>query len=139
MMRDTTTAITWWPVLVAGLAYFMLGAPWFTGLFGSAYDAATGVTRSRNQKWPLIYYVGPLLTSMVVAVATAILVQALDIRTVPDALKLGLVVGLGYSASISFTNGITPNMKRPLLFGAVTGSYHLLGAILVSVILTVLR
>lgn len=138
-MFDVLADITWWSVVLAGLAYYVLGALWFTGLFGSAYDAATGIARSHSQRWPLIYYVGPLLGSLVVASATAILTHALDVRQIADAIWLGLVVGAGYSASVSFTNAITPNMKRPLLFGVVTGSYHLLGAIISAVIIVALR
>lgn len=138
-MFDGLTEITWWSVALAGLAYYMLGALWFTGLFGGAYDRATGVVRSRTQRWPALYYVGPLVNCLVNSAATAILVHALDVRQMSVAVTLGLIVGVGYSASISLTNAITPNMPKPLLFGAVTGSYHMLGAIIVAVILVALR
>lgn len=138
-MFDGLTEIKWWSVVLAGLAYYVLGAPWFTALFGRAYDAATGVTRSRNQRWPAVYYVGPLVGCLIVAAATAVLVHALDIREMSDAATLGLIVGAGYSASVSFTNAITPNMKKPLLFGAVTGTYHVVGSVIAAIILVALR
>ncbi len=117
------------------MAYFILGALWFTPLFGKAYDKATGVKRSKKQKWPLIYYIGPLVSSVVATIATSILVYALNISALSDALLLGVIVGVGYAAAVSFNNAISPNMPRPLLYGAVTGGYHVVGIVIVAAII----
>jgi hypothetical protein len=134
-MFDVLYEINWLAVFLATLAYFVLGAVWFTPLFGKAYDKGIGIQRSPKQKWPAIYYIGPFLSSLAVTVASAILVYSFDLQRMTDAVTLGSIIGVGYLASISLSNAITPNMPRPLLFGAVVGSYHLVGVTLVTLIL----
>lgn len=134
-MFDVLGDINWLAVLVATFVYFMLGAVWFTPLFGKAYDKALGFNRAKGQKWPPIYYIGPFLNSLVVTTTTAILMHALHIEEMSDAVALGLIVGIGYLAAISFNNAITPKMADPLLYGAVTGSYHTVCAVAAAAIL----
>lgn len=128
-MFNVVDEFNWVAIVIAILVYYILGAIWFTPLFGKAYDKATGVKRKKGQKWPPIYYIGPLISSILVVITTAILVYALDIKEFSNAIWLGNIVGIGYLASVSFNNAITPNMPKPLLFGLVTGVYHLFGAI----------
>lgn len=122
---------------MGAVAYFILGALWFTPLFGKQYDVATGVVRAKGNKWPALYYYGPFIGGLVTAIATAVLFYALNVESLGDAVILGAVVGIGYSAAASFTNAIAPNMPKPVLFAAIVGSYHVAGAILVSIILSI--
>ncbi|MBA3404988.1 MAG: DUF1761 domain-containing protein [Gemmatimonadaceae bacterium] len=138
-MFDPVRDISWLAVIVATLAYYILGAIWFTPLFGRAWDTAIGFRRPKGHRFPPIYYVVPLISSFVVTVATAWLVSALDIDLLSDALLLALIVGIGYAVSISFNNALTPHTPRPLMLGAVTGTYHLLGIVMVSAILVSLK
>lgn len=137
-MCEAVGNINWLAALAAAVAYFVLGGLWFTPLFGKQYDQALGFERSKGQKWGALYYIMPILSALVVSAATAILIEALKITQVSEAACLGLLVGVGYSAAISFNNAVTPNTPRPLLFGAVTGGYHIVGAVLVSVIITLM-
>lgn len=127
--------LNWLAITLATLVYFILGAIWFTPLFGKAYDKALDSKRAKGQKWPLIYYVGPFLSALVTTVATAILLNALNISLMQDALLLGLIVGVGYAASVSFNNAINPKTPRPLLYGTVTGGYHIVGIVIVSAVI----
>ncbi|HKX73163.1 MAG TPA: DUF1761 domain-containing protein [Candidatus Saccharimonadales bacterium] len=138
-MFDVLQEVNLVAVGVATVAYFVLGALWFTPLFGKAYDAGTGVKRSANQKWPAMYYIGPFLSSLAVTAATAVLLYALSVQSMVDALVLGFVVGIGYLASTSLSNAIAPNMPRPLVYGLVVGCYHLVGVMLVSAILFLMK
>lgn len=76
---------------------------------------------------------------MLVTVASAVLVQALGLEDLVDGLVLGLVVGIGYSTAVSVNNAVSPNTPRPLLLGAVAGSYHVVGALAVFTIVVALR
>lgn len=134
-MFEVFSELNWLAIIVAAVVYFMLGAAWFTPIFGKTYDSATGVPRSKKQKWPLLYYVGPLASSVVATIATSLLVYALNITQLFDAIALGFIVGIGYAASVSINNAISPNMPRPLLYGAVTGGYHVVGIVLVAAII----
>jgi hypothetical protein len=124
----------WFAVVVATLAYFVLGALWFTPLFGKAWDVAVGFDRPKGHRFGAIYYVTPLVSSLIVSIATDALIRALDL--VADAVAFGVLVGIGYAAAVSVNNAVTPNTPRPLLFGTGTGGYHVVGIVLVSVIIT---
>lgn len=73
-----------------------------------------------------------------VTVATAVLLPGLGIESVSEALQFGVVAGIGYAAAVSFTNAVTPNTPRPLLYGSVTGGYHLVGIGLAATIIVAL-
>jgi hypothetical protein len=134
-MFDVAGEFNWLAIILATLAYFMLGALWFTPLFGKAYDKALDSKRAKNQKWPAVYYIGPFLSAFAATIATAVLLYALNVGQTSDALWLGLIVGVGYAMSISFNNAINPKTPRPLLYGAVTGGYHVVGIVIVAAIL----
>ncbi len=108
-------------------------------LLGASWDRAVGFERPKGHRFPPIYYVVPLVSSLLVSSATAILVAALDLVDLTDALILALVVGLGYAAAVSVNNALTPTTPRPVLLGAVTGSYHVVGILVVTTILVLWR
>ena len=134
-MLDALASINWLAVAVAALASYVLGALWFTPLFGRAWDRALGIERVRGERYPPIYYVVPLVSSVLVAIATAVLVAATGIDGWADAAVLGLVVGIGYSAAVTFTNAVTPTTPHPLAFGLITGSYHVVGSVAAAIII----
>ena len=134
-MLDALTSVNWLAVMLATLAYFVLGALWFTPLFGRAWDRSLGIERKRGVRYPAIYYVVPLVSSLLVSVATAVLVDATGVESWVDAAVLGLVVGIGYSAAVTFTNAVTPTTPHPLAFAAITASYHVAGAVIAAVII----
>lgn len=133
-MNVTFAGLPWLGIALATLAYYVLGAVWFTPLFGRAWDSALGHRRDPNSGFPPMYYVVPLVSCLVVTTATALLANALVLDRIGDALVLGSVVGFGYAASVSLTNAITPTTPRPWLFAAVTGGYHLVGCQIVAMI-----
>lgn len=136
-MFDVLNEVNWLIILLATVVYFILGAVWFTPLFGKAYDIGTGVKRSAKQKWPAIYYYGPFLSSLVVTVAIGITLYATNIQNLTDAVILGVLFGAGLAA-ISLSNAVTPNMPRPVIFGLVVGSYHLVSAVIVASLIYVI-
>jgi len=122
-------------VFAAGLAYFALGGLWFTPLFGKYWDKAVGFERPPSWRPSAIYYIGPLAGCLVAAFATSQLIRLSDAESFSSFLTIGLIVGLGYGASITAVNAISPNMQNPGLYALVTGSYHLFGLLLCSSIL----
>lgn len=131
---DALAGLDWLAVAVATVAYYLLGAAWFSPLFGKAWDAAIGVERSRGHRFSAAYYVVPFVTSLVVSVAVATVITALGPARLGEALLLGLLIGVGVAAAVSITNALTPHTPRPFLFGAVTGGYHAVGITLVAAI-----
>lgn len=122
-------------VLVAGVAYFALGGLWFTPLFGKYWDKAVGFERPLKWRPPAIYYIGPLIGCLAAAFATGQLIQLTQAESFTEYLQVGCVVGLGYGATITAVNAISPNMRNPALYALVTGSYHFVGLLLCSAVL----
>ncbi|GAA1830144.1 DUF1761 domain-containing protein [Agromyces salentinus] len=134
-MIEAFTAVNWWAAALGAVAYFVLGALWFTPLFGRAWDRAVGHERRKGERFPLSYYLVPLVSSVAVAVATAWTAEAVGLAGLWDAVLFTLALGLGIAAAVSVTNAMTPNMRHPLAYGAVTGGYHLVGVGLVTAIM----
>lgn len=122
-------------ILVAGFAYFALGGLWFTPLLGRQWDKAIGFARPPKWRPTAVYYLGPLLGCLVAASASAYLTQLAQALSLADYLGAGLLVGIGYGATITTINAISPNMRHPGLYIAVVGSYHIAGLVLCAAVL----
>ena len=121
-------------ILIAGVAYFVLGGLWFTPLFGKQWDNAVGFERPIRWRPSTIYYIGPLAGCLVVSFAMSILFNIAQPESFQKAVALGLACGVGFGAVITSVNAISPSMPRPGLYALVTGSYHAVGLVLVSAI-----
>lgn len=122
---------------MAAVAYYALGALWFGPLLGRAWDRSIGHDRSQTGgRFPLSYYVVPLCCSAVTTIVIALVLDVID----SDAVVSGVIVGLGVglaTAAASLTNALTPHTPQPFVFGAVTASYHLMGAAVAGAVLGV--
>jgi Protein of unknown function (DUF1761) len=127
-------SINWLAVLLAAVVYTALGALWFTLLFGDQYAAALGRTEPPRPTGAL-FVAGPAACTLVVTLTTALLMAALGIDTIGDAVLVALVVGVGYLVANTVNIAINPNMPRPLYYGLVTGSYHLVGIVVAGLVL----
>src|SRR5688572_1090709 len=130
--------LNWISVLVAFTAYFLLGALWFTLFFSKQYKISLGRENETLQNKP-IFIVGPALCSLVITIASAVLIYALNISSFGDALKFSLLVGIGYLFANTVNIAINPNIPRPILYGIISGTYHLVGILMVSSILVSMR
>lgn len=127
--------LNWLAVGLAALAYYLLGAVWFTPLFGKAWDHSIGHDRSTATTFGPDYYLVPLLSAVFVSLALGLILVALAPPSFGEALIVGVVIGLGVGAVVSFNNALTPHTPHPYLFGAVTGGYHFVGIIIVTAII----
>lgn len=133
------SSLNWWAVLAAFMPYTILGALWFTLFFSRPYKAALGkANQDLNNKAP-IYMVGPMICTIMITLATAILIQALHIQTIRDAVELSVVVGIGYLVANTFNIAINPNIPFPIRYGIITGSYHLIGITMANIILVTMK
>lgn len=132
--------LNWLAIILATAVYYILGGLWFsTMLFGNAWEKAIGFERPDTWRYPTISFVSPLIGCLVISIATAILIHALEIEFLRDALVLGLIIGIGYAGAVSTINAVTPITPRPLVQGAINGAYHIVGIVVVSLILAGLR
>lgn len=127
--------INWLAVIAAGLAYFALGAVWYTAL-SKPWIRYSGVNVNdpNAKKGVAAIFAGSLVLMTLSAVGIAILANRMDLTACwVSGVKLGAVTGLtlGTSAiSISYLYE-----KRPLGLHIINGAYTLIGNIIAAVII----
>lgn len=130
--------LNWISVLLAFVVYFLLGALWFTLFFGKQYKISLGRENETLQNKP-IFIVGPAICSLVITIASALLIYTLNVSSFGDAMEFSLLVGIGYLVANTVNIAINPNIPRPILYGIISGSYHLTGILIVSIILVAMK
>lgn len=137
MSFDVLGDLNWLAVIVATLAYFLLGAIWYAqALFGRAWQAASGITVPEGQRPGPAFYIIPLLTCFLATLATAMIAATTGSSTVGDAIVLGLVVGVGYAAALTLLDATFSNRPQPGAYFAIAAGYHLVGLVGVGLIVT---
>jgi hypothetical protein len=130
--------LNWIAVVIAFVVYSLLGALWFTLLFSKPYKTSLGRDNEILPNKP-IFIIGPTLCSLVITIASAVLIYALHIQSYSGALEFSLLVGVGYLVANTVNIAINPNIPRPILYGIISGAYHLCGILIVSLILTAMK
>jgi hypothetical protein len=132
--------INWLAVIVAGIAYFMLGGLWYSkALFGPTWASLLKIDmndpNARKGAGAIMFY--SFIMMLFTVIGLAILVVRMDIILLSGAIKLGLVTGLLIavtSLSISFVYE-----KKPTALYFITGGYLLAGNIIAAIILVLWR
>lgn len=138
-MIDQLVNLNWISVLVAFVAYFFLGAMWFTLFFKKQYAISLGKENAMPEKPAPIFIIGPALCSLVITIASAVLIYALNITTYSQAIEFALIVGVGYLFANTINIAINPNMPHPMHYGMISGLYHLAGILIVCIILIFMK
>jgi len=138
-MFSVFSDISWLSILAAFVPYFLLGAMWFTLFFSKPYMLSLGRENEIPGKPAPIFIIGPAVCCLVITIASAILINALKIDSYENALIFALVAGLGYLVANTVNIAINPNIPRPLLYGLISGAYHLVGIMIVCLILVAMK
>ena len=128
------SSINWLALPAAFVPYFMLGGLWFTVFFKHPYARSLGKQGQLPERPAPIFIVGPAVCAFVITLATVYLMYALDISSLSQALAFALVVGIGYLVANTFNIAINPNIPHPMRYGLISGSYHLVGILIVCTI-----
>ncbi|WP_436535309.1 DUF1761 domain-containing protein [Actinoplanes sp. HUAS TT8] len=134
-MFDVLGDLNWIGIAAGFVAFTLLGGLWFAALFPKAYNRSLGRDPGAKPDPSPLFFAGPALTSLVITVTSAVLSAALKIDSLGEAVTFGLIVGVGYLAANTVNIAINPNFPRPLLYAAISGSYNLLGSVIVAVLL----
>ncbi|MCW3117416.1 MAG: rane protein [Chitinophagaceae bacterium] len=132
--------INWLAVIVAAVAYFMIGGLWYSKvLFGTRWAALQKIDMNdpgmKKGVAAIMFY--SFLLMLLNVIGLAIFVARLDLTLISSGLKLGLVTGLFFcvtAVSISFVY----ERKPPALY-FISGGYQLLGNIIAAIILVAWR
>ena len=93
-----TVPINWLAVIVAAVAAWLIGALWYSVLFGTRWVAAHGFTPDRiavMKKGAARAYGGSFLGFLAIALTLAVLVGYLGMSSWLQGLKLGLLIWAG--------------------------------------------
>jgi uncharacterized membrane protein len=131
--------LNWISVLVAFVAYFLLGGMWFAFLFKKQYAISLGKENNLPEKPAPLFIIGPAVCSLIITIATAVLMYALNINTYGQAIEFALIIGVGYLVANTFNIAINPNMPYPIHYGIISGLYHLVGILIVCIILVAMK
>ncbi|MET3128661.1 putative membrane protein [Arcicella rosea] len=137
-MISQLTNLNWMSVLLAFIIYFLLGALWFTLFFNKSYKVSLGRDKEILPN-KTIFIVGPAICSLVITLASAILIEALKVQSLASAFEFALLIGIGYLVANTINIAINPNIPRPILYGMISGAYHLVGILIVSFIIVSMK
>ena len=136
-MINVLQHINWLAVLIAGLAYFFLGALWYSLLFGKKWQSYNSDLMSREdaKKGSVGIMLISFFLMLVCAFGLSLIVHRLDIGGWQVGLKLGLLTGVCFAATAVHISYIYE--KRPLGLHLINGIYNILGNIVAAIIIAV--
>ena len=137
MIFDTLGDLNWLAVIVATVAYWILGAIWYARpVFGRAWMAAGGVSVPEGQRPGPATIINPLIANFLGVVATAMLVVATGTTETSDAIMLGLVVWGGYAVGATILGATFDNRPNAAVWFTINAGYHLIGLVGAALIVT---
>ena len=132
--------VNWLAVLVAALAYFILGAIWYSkALFAPKWAKLVGLDMNStdNKKGLGTMMLGSFILIAIACIGLALLVTRMDLFVLSSGLRLGALTGICFATtavSISFIYE-----SRPLALHVIDGGYHVVGHLAAAVILVMWR
>lgn len=131
--------LNWLSVLVAAVAYFMLGALWYSKiLFASHWIKSTGTDMNHPDAKKGVGGIMALtfVLEFVVCIGLAVLLYRLNLSGWMSGAKTGLVTGICFSAtaiSISYLY-----QMKPKVLSFVDAGYHIAGQVVAGIVLCVM-
>jgi hypothetical protein len=131
--------INWLAVLVAGLAYFFLGALWYTSLFGKkwqSYNSAL-MNNPNAKKGAGGVMLASFVLMLICSFGLSLIVTRLSLGGWLVGLKLGILTGVFFGVtaiSISYLYE-----KRPLGIYIINGLYIVTGNVIAAIIISCWR
>ncbi len=136
MNTEILNHINWLAVLVGGLAYFFLGALWYSPvLFGKkwqGYNAALMSDPNAKKGAGGIMVLSAILM-IVCALGLALLATRFGISGWVGGLKLGILTGICFAGTAVHISYVYE--KRPLGLHLINGLYNVAGNVLAAIII----
>lgn len=135
-MTVALAQINWVAVFIATIIYSAFSGIWHRQFaFGKIWERAMGFDRPDGWKETSLYFVIPFFCCLITSTAIAILLSLVKAATYVDAFYLGIVVGVGIATAVTLTNSVIPTMKRPMVFGAITGTAHAISIVMATIVI----
>lgn len=139
MNLEILNHINWLAVLVGGLAYFFLGAIWYSFLFGKKWQGynASLLNDPSAKKGVAGTMVISFLLMVLCSLGLALLAVRFGIAGWTGGLKLGIITGVCFAATAIHISYVYE--KRPLGLHLINGVYNIAGNIIAAIIISCWR
>jgi len=121
-------------VILAALAFFFIGALWYTVLFGKMWRAEMGVAEEDVASPQPLMFIGSLVCALVIAVTLGWLIGD---RGTTCGLTIGAGTGFGIGAAVMAQNAIYES--KTVRFWAINAAYVVVGLAAMGAILGALQ
>ncbi len=133
-MAELLSSLNWIAVLVATVAYFILGALWYSPLmFSNIWMKLRNISEEDIDKPNPVIFLYSFILQLIAVITLALFMSAMN----ADGALNGAIIGFGAGAGILFTlagtTGIFTELKMKLHF--LDSGYHVVGMTLAGLIL----
>ena len=141
MNTEIFTNLNWLAILVATLAYFVLGALWYSKLlFGKKWAAMLKLDMNdpNHSKGMGIMMLGSFLFMLITCIGLALLIVKVNFDSdYMYGIKIGLMTGICYASTAVSINYVYERKATGLYF--INNGYHVLGHVIAATILVMWR
>jgi hypothetical protein len=131
--------INWLAVLVATIAWFLIGAVWYSALFQKQWVAHHNINISDpalKKGTGMIFFISFVLMFIAVT-GLALLIEKMDMTAWQSGVRLGLLTGICFAlTAISITYVY---LKKAWGVHMIDGLYHVVGHVVAAIILCLWR
>jgi hypothetical protein len=137
MNTEFFSEINWLAVLVAAVAYFLLGAIWYSFLFRDAWVKSSGVNVNdpNAKKGVAGIMVTSFITILVTSIGLSFFITRIGSGGWMSGLKVGLIAGICFCA-MAIVNSYLYE-KRPLALQMINSFYNIVGCVIAGIIISV--
>ncbi|TMI96832.1 MAG: DUF1761 domain-containing protein [Bacteroidetes bacterium] len=137
MSTDIFAHINWLAVLVAAVAFFLLGAVWYSFLFRNAWIKASGVNVNdpNAKKGVGALFLSSFILIFITSIGLALVIARVGAEGWMTGLKVGLIAGICFCAT-SISNSYLYE-KRPMALHFINGFYNIVGCVIGGIIISV--
>ncbi|NOT52672.1 MAG: DUF1761 domain-containing protein [Chitinophagaceae bacterium] len=139
MGTDIFSNLPWLAILVGGVAYFVLGAIWYSFIFKNAWIKASGVNvNDPNMKKGVAQTMVASLVLMIVAsLGVAMFLSKIPGDSWMTGAKVGLVAGVCFSATAICISYLYE--KRPWMLHVINAGYNVAGCVIAGIVIVLMR
>jgi len=138
-MAELISSLNWWAVLVASICYFILGAIWYSVLFGKKWMELRGITEEQIKEHGggsnSSLYLWSFLLEFIAVLSLALFIQAVGATGLAQGAGIGFAVGAGFVFTLTGNTGLFTDTKLPLHF--IDNGYHVAALTLAGAVIGV--
>ena len=137
MNADLFSQINWLAVLVGALAYFFLGAIWYSALFRNAWIKATGTNMNdpNARKGLAGILIASFIMVLITSIGLALIITKVQSSGWMTGAKIGLIGGICFSAATICNSYLYE--KRPIALSTINSLYNIVGCVIAGIIIAI--